>query len=378
MRLFGLEMKKIFSWKLLLLIGVVNFLLFYLLLEFDLEYFPNGPGDTNLFEIEQQLIPEYGARIDENEFEEIEAIYADRLDAADSFFENDEQAQQLGITSYEEFQGIRFDDSKTEDYAEKLMFEKSEDFLWELQAWRLLVDNFGTEPVSLEARAEQTTGSTQQHYKQQLSQDQFAFYSSVVLDNFYSYETNMAIIILISVAMLMSPVFLRDTRSGLLPHQYTSKVGRRAYRIKWLAGISSTIILTIVLLGLYMGLYWTNGTASHFGLLLSSFGWYEYWYDMTFLQYIFLSIAAIFFVAVLLGILSMAISTVVPNAIILIGSQIVVLFIMIAGVVMFLIRDIIVIYFPQIFVPTGYVFLVAAIGGISWWIWRRELRRDIV
>lgn len=378
MRLFGLEMKKIFSWKLLLLTGVVNFLLFYTFLEFDLEYFPNGSGDTNLFEIEQQLIPAYGAEIDKNEFEEIKAMYVDRLDAADNYFKNDEQAQQLGITSYEEFRDISFDDPETGDYAERLMIQKSEDFLWELQAWGLLIENFGTEPASLEARAEQTTGSMQQHYQQQLWHEEFAFYSSVVLDNFYSYKTNMAIIILISVAMLMSPVFLRDTASGILPHQYTSKVGRRAYRIKWLAGISSTVILTIVLLALYMGLYWTNGTASHFGLSLSSFGWYEYWYDMTFLQYILLSVAAIFFVAILLGILSMAISTVVPNAVVLIGSQIVILFIMIAGVTMFLIRDIIIIYLPQIVVPIGYVFLFSAVATISWWIWRRELRRDIV
>lgn len=378
MRLFGMEMKKIFSWKLLLLIGVVNFLLFYTFLEFDLKYFPNGVDDGNLLEIEQQLIPEYGARIDENEFEEIKAMYANRLEAADNFFENDEQAQQLGITSYEEFRDLSFNDPITGDYAEKLMFEKSEDFLWELQAWRSLIDNFGTESVSLESRAEQTTGSMQQHYQQQLWHKEFAFYSSIVLDNFYSYKTNMAIIILISVAMLMSPVFLRDTRSGIVPHQYTSKVGRRAYRIKWLAGISSTIILTIVLLTLYMGLYWTNGIASHFALPLSSFGWYEYWYDMTFFQYILLSIAAIFIVAILLGILSMAVSTIVPNAIVLIGSQIVVLFVMIAGVVMFLIRDIIIIYLPQMFVPIGYVFLFSAVVTISWFVWRRELRRDIV
>lgn len=378
MRLFGMEMKKIFSWKLLLLIGVVNVLLFYLRLDFELEYFPNGPNATNLLEIEQKLIPEYGARIDENEFEEIKALYADRVEAADSFFKKEEQAQQLGITSYEEFRSVELTDPELGDYSASLMFESSQDFLWELQAWESLIGNFETEAISLEARTEQTTGSRQQHYEQRLAHKQLAFYSSVVLDNFYIYKTHMAIIILISVAMLMSPVFLRDGRSGMLSLQYTSKHGRRVYRTKWLAGISSTVLLTIALLTLYMGLYWTNGTASHFGLPLASFGWFDYWYDMTFLHYIVLSIAAIFFVAVLLGVLSMAISTIVPNAIILIGLQIVVLFLMIAGVTMYLIRDIIIIYLPQMLVPTGYVVLFLVIFMTSWWIWKRELRRDVV
>lgn len=377
MRLLGMEMKKIFSWKLLLLISVVNVLLFYLRLDFELDYFPNGRPATDLFKIEQQLIPAYGARIDESEFEEIKAIYADRVEAADNFFEKEEGSQKVGITTYKEYRSTEPTNPETEEYRTKLFFESDQNFLWELQAWESLIDNFETRAISLEASVEQATGSLKKHYEQKLSQKQFAFYSSVVLDNFYNYKTHMAIIILISVAILMSPVFLRDYRSGMLSHQYTSKHGRRVYWTKWLAGLSSTVLLTIILLAVYMGLYWTNGTVSHFGLPLSSFGWFDYWYDMTFLHYILLSVVAIFFVAILLGILSMAISTIVPNSIVLIGIQIVVLFIMIAGVTMYLIRDIIVIYLPIMFVPAGYISLILITLIVSGWIWKRELRKDI-
>lgn len=378
MRLFGMELKKIFSWKLVLLIAVVNFLLFYLRLEFELEHFPNGRPATDLFGIEQQLIPEYGARIDENEFLEIKALYTDRVEAANAFFEKEDQAQQLGIANYKEFRAIDSAESKLWEYYTNLTFESGQDFLWELQAWELLIENYEGQKSSIEAQIERTDGSRQQHYEQQLAEEKLAFYSSTVLDNFRSYKTYMAIIILISIAILMSPVFLRDYRAGMLPIQYTAKVGRGVYRAKWLAGLCSTAVLTVLLLAFYMGLYWTNGTASHFNVPLSSFGWYDYWYDMTFFQYILLSVAAIFIVAMLLGVLSMAISTIVPNAIVLIGIQIVVLFTMIAGVTMYLIRDIIVIYLPQMLVPAGYVGMAVSILLFFGWIWNRELQKDIV
>lgn len=378
MRLFGMEMKKIFSWKLLLLIAVVNVLLFYLRLEFELEHFPNGRPATDLFRIEQQLIPEYGARIDENELLEIKALYADRVTAANAFFGKEDNAQVLGITGYKEFRAMDTADPELSAYYSDLMFESGQDFLWELQAWELLIENYEGQTRSLEAQIERADGARQQHYEQKLAENRFAFYSSTVLENFLNYKTYMAIIILISVAILMSPVFLQDYRAGMLPIQYTAKVGRGVYRAKWLAGVCSTAILALLLLAIYLGLYWTNGTASHSSVPLSSFGWYDYWYDMTFFQYIVLSVAAIFVVAMLLGVLSMAISTIVPNAIVLIGIQIVVLFIMIAGVTMYLIRDIIILYLPQMLVPAAYLVLFGIIFISFGWIWRRELRKDIV
>lgn len=340
MRLFWMEVKKIFSWKLLVLIGLVNFLLFYLLLSFELEVFPNGPHDTELLKIEKQLIPAYGNRIDEVEFEEIKTLYAEQIKAADVFFENDDRAQQLGISNYREFRETDISSSDFNNYNSELMFESDRSFLWGLQAWESLVGNYESEALYIKSSIEHTSGSRQAYYEKRLLEEQFSFYSMVVLQNFKSYKTNMAIIILISVALLVSPVFLRDVQAGMLPIQYTSKKGRTVYRTKWFAGLTSATILTAVLLAIYMGLYATNDTSSHFGLPLTSFSWYHFWYDLTFLQYILLSVGVIFLSGILLGVLSMAISTIVPNTIVLIGIQIVTLFTMIVGLARYLVQHI--------------------------------------
>lgn len=378
MRLFWMEMKKIFSWKLLLLIGVVNVLLFYLLLSFELEYFPNGRPATDIFTIEQQIIPKYGPTINEGELNELKAIYNERVKAGNLYFANDAEAQQLEIENYLDFRNFDSTNEELAKYHSNLMFNSKQDFIWELQAWESLIKNYEARTMALTAEIDRNAGSRQKHFEKQLVEEKFSFYSSTVLENFMNYKTNMSIIILISIAILMSPIFLRDYQSGLVPIQYTSKIGRNIYRIKLLAGISSSALLTVLLLAVYVGLYWTNDTSSHFELPLTSFGWHDFWYDMTFFKYILISVAAIFFMAILLGVLSMTISTIVSNTIVLVGVQIITLFIMIAGVSKYLVRDIMNIWLPQALIPTGYAVMTVVILIFGGLIWKRELRKNIV
>lgn len=45
MRIFGNELKKILTWKILLLLIIVNSMLYVWFIEFEIEHFPNGrPG----------------------------------------------------------------------------------------------------------------------------------------------------------------------------------------------------------------------------------------------------------------------------------------------------------------------------------------------
>ncbi|UNL86764.1 hypothetical protein [Priestia koreensis] len=103
-----------------------------------------------------------------------------------------------------------------------------------------------------------------------------------------------------------------------------------------------------------------------------------YWYDVTFWEYIVWSVLAIFFSSLLLGTLSMAISTVVPNTIVLIGIQILTTFVMIAGVAFFLIGDTFSIFHPIWFVPTGYAVFFVLVVGLMIVVGKREARRNVL
>ncbi|MFT9817918.1 ABC transporter permease [Lysinibacillus sp. NPDC056185] len=376
MQLFWMEMRKIFSWKIVALIVFVNVLLYWLVFEFNITYFPNGRPAGDTFAIEQQLIPKYGAEIDEKEYKEIVAMYEQEKKKADTFLEHDPKAVALGITTYEAFSDP--ENEQQSEYFYAITFHSEEDFPWVLQAWEHLIESYQHHEISLQAEMERTSGAHQQRFKQLLNDRKHTIYSNIVLDNFQRIAQSLSIIILFSISILLSPIYLRDKVTSIIPLQYTSKKGRRLFWIKWLAGFVSAVFITIVLMIIYLTMYATNNTSSHFDLPLSSICWDYYWYDMTFFQYIILSIVAIFITAVFLGILSMAISTFARNTIALIGIQIIVMFGMIAGVTNYMISDIISIWHPKWLTPIGYIFLIGLTIILTFYAWRRESRKDIV
>ncbi|KOS64017.1 ABC transporter permease [Lysinibacillus sp. FJAT-14222] len=376
MQLFWMEMRKIFSWKIVALIVFVNVLLYWALLEFNITYFPNGRPSGDIFAIEQQLIPKYGADIDEEEYKDLVSMYEQEVKKANDFLAHDPKAQEVGLTTYEEFSNVDHENELQWEYYSYLVFHSKEDFPWVLQAWESFIERYQSK--ALQSEIEHTSGAQQQRFKELLNDRKHTIYSGIVLDNFQSITENLAIIILFSIAILLSPIFLRDKVTSIIPLQYTSKKGRKTFWIKWLAGLVSAVFITIVLMIIYLTMYATNNTYSHFDLPLSSFSWYYYWYDMTFLQYIILTIVAIFIVSVLLGIVSMAISVFVHNTIAMIGIQIIVMFGMIAGVTKYMITDIIWVLHPKWLAPAGYILLISLTVIFTLYAWRRESHKDIL
>lgn len=377
MQLFWMEIRKIFSWKIVALIMFVNVLLYWALFEYNITFFPNGRPLGDLFKIEQQLIPKYGATIEEEESKDLVSMYEQEVKKANEFLAHDPKAREVNLTTYEEFSNVDPENETQWEYHNYLFFDSKEDFPWVLNAWYSLLDNYNHREKTLRANIEETSGARQQRYKQLYQEEKYPVYSSIVLDNFHSIKESLAIIILLSISILLSPIFLRDRLTSVLPLQCTSKKGRRIFWTKWLAGLVSAVLTTIALLIIYLAIYSTNDIYSHLKLPLYSLSSY-FWYDITFFQYIILSIVAIFIAAVFLGILSMAISTFARNTIALIGIQIIVMFGMIAGITKYMISDIISIGYPKWLTPTGYIFLIGLTIILTFYAWRRESNKDIL
>lgn len=378
MKLFLYEVRKIFSWKLLLLVVLLNVLLFKLLIEFDLKYFPNGRPGSDMFTIEQQLISKYGIKIEDNEFLEIQEIYQQKAKEADQYLANDQDAVAAGLENYEKFNDYDENNKAQINYHDMLFFDRDLDFPWELQSYEWYIEEYQLAEEAILAKMTCATEAQKKHYEQALKEDKLPFYSDTVMKNFKTYKTSVAIAIFLSVIVFISPIFLRDVQANVVPLQYSSKRGRNVFRVKWLAGLFSSIVMTAVLLVVYMTLYKSNGTASHFDLPLYMLGWHHHWYDITFLQYIILSIAIIFAMAVLLGILTMAVSSIVTNTIALIAIEIVIAFMMVAGGASVIIQNIIDLQFHQLFVPSVLVIFTGFILIVTYFVWLRECQKDIM
>ena len=378
MKLFFYEVRKIFSWKLLLLILLVNVLLFKLLIEFDLEHFPNGRPAGDHFDIEQQIIPMFGADWDVKELSELQEMYEAEVAEADAYLANDPEAVALGMDSYEKFMSYDYENEEQDAYNAKIIFDSDEDFPWRLPTydWYLTENQFREQALMMQM--EEATESQKKKIQQLIDEKRFAIYSDVVTSNFKTYKTSIAIAIFVSIAILISPIFIRDKIANVVPLQYTSAKGRLLYRTKWFAGLFSGTLLAAILLIFYMTLYATNDTQSHFDLPLTSFSWNYHWYDITFWQYIVLSVGAIFVLSIVLTVLTMAISSIVPNRIVLIAVQIVVLFVMIAVGAKYAVQHVINLNYAQLFIPSLFVGFTLFTVLMMWGVWKRELKRDIV
>ena len=78
MRVLWNELKKILTLKMVLLLAVVNSILFFLLIEFYIEYFPNGRPGLDHYNISIEMLDKYGMDIDDKEFADFKETYANR------------------------------------------------------------------------------------------------------------------------------------------------------------------------------------------------------------------------------------------------------------------------------------------------------------
>ena len=74
----------------------------------------------------------------------------------------------------------------------------------------------------------------------------------------------------------------------------------------------------------------------------------------------------------------MAISTIVPNTIVLIAVQIVVMFSMIVGGANVLVKELMTMIYAQAFVPAIITLFTIVVFVFMRFVWKKEMRRDIV
>lgn len=380
MKLFWMELKKLFTWPVIVIVILLNLLLFKLLVEFELDYFPNGRPAIDIFQVEGEMIDKYGEVIDEEEFADFRATYVNRVEQAEEYLRNNnELAIQSGVDSYEEFRKGVGNDKEIDQVSSHIMFELEEDLFWELQAREGIMERYEARVTDLENAIHFEPNSKQElkRIKDMLSNEKFQYYDGQVIENFYRYASQVLAIVLISIAIVLSPIYIRDKMRAVIPLQYTSKKGRRTFQLKWRAGLTAIGILLMIHLLIYGGLYLTNDTSPYFFMHVYSMSYQLVWYDITFGEFILLTVAAMIVIGYVFGILTMACSALVANYMTQIGTQIVIFCAFVIVVIPIGIHRMIwTIYLPWI-VPAIYLFLIATAFFLNRYVKRRELVRDI-
>lgn len=375
MRVLWNELKKILTWKMLILLIFINSVLYFLLIEFDIEYFPNG-SEIYSYNIGIEMIEKYGVTMDKDEFIDFEKTYANEVKKADDYLQSRVEFGEEGLETYEKFRDYDWVNSskKTSELHDDLFFNQSVDLFWELQERERLIEFYEWKDSIQEGLSKKQ----QQRFEELIAQGKFGVYTEVAIKNFKTFIANVGIAILFSVVLVISPAILKDRSRQLVPIQYTTKKGRNLFKTKILAGLIATFIIITALLTMYFSLYSSNNTSMFFDVRVNTFIGNESWFDPTFFQFILLCVFGIYISGLVFGLISMAFSSLVPNMVSLIGIQIpLVVGFLIIGLNP-LLPDMISIWNPKWLSLISYCAMIIIVILFTAVLWKREKKMDIL
>ncbi|MCA1054962.1 hypothetical protein LCM10_08195 [Rossellomorea aquimaris] len=372
MNIVWMEIKKIFNWKILLVLAFVNLVLYYLLISFDISVFPNGRPALDSYRIGVEMVEEYGPHMDDAEKADFRGRYEQEVAKADEFIQSRDDFKKAGIESYSEFK------EHSGRMKEKVLFEEGINLFWELQERERLLEYQSNQDMIMTNQLSSANPSMKKQLNELKETGQFNLYTEQSLMNMEEIFRSISIVVLISVVLVVSPLFLSDRSKRMPDLQYSTETGRRLFLEKFAAGMLSAFIVMTVLLAVYLSLYSLNDPGAFFDVPINSFIGGFYWHNLTFVQYIVLSVAAIYVLGFILAVVSMAISNLAPNFITLIGGHIpVVLALLIFGLP-YLLSGIVRMTLPIWLVPVLYGVLIILAAAIGRWLWVREKKLDIV
>ena len=329
------EIKKIFNLNNLIVVGIITLIIWNRFISFEIEHFPNG-SMIHMYNNSVYMLENYGEIVDEEEFKNFKKMRDEKVKQADEFLSSREEFVNVGLDTYEKFRNLAnrgFRDDEKGKLASNLVFEDNEPLFWEIPEMDKRIEDYevykktfiGSE--AYEWYPENTRERIDEVYK---SEDLNSPFSYDIYENYNSLIKGINLLIIITVAILISPIFINDNKNKINYIQYSSKEGRKLFDKKILSGIVSSIIIVTIQLSIFFIIYKSNNTYMFWNCSINSIfnGGTTSWFDLTFGQYIIITVLLTYIVGVVVGIISMGVSSKVKTYISLIGAQIPILFIL--------------------------------------------------
>ncbi|NGZ74020.1 hypothetical protein [Saccharibacillus alkalitolerans] len=267
-----------------------------------------------------QMEADYGLRIDEAEFNRFKQSLAPKIAEADAYIRSTPAFARAGLDSYERYvKRDRMINGGTLPLNRIVEAGPAADLFAELQASRNWIEYY-------EMGTANTLGMNEAE-KKRASEVESRDWVSVLPPNFvgmyssWNLLNRLAVTAMLITAMLVMPIQIGDRRAGLGELQASSKAGITGlFRMKtaaalWAGTLAAGTLLVVLLLAYRFSGAWTlmgadiNGKAG--GL---------FWYDLSFLQYVLATYAAVFVLCWMTALLTVFFSSVAPNYVVLAGA----------------------------------------------------------
>lgn len=312
----------------LLICLLINLLMYYIFIDFDISVFPNGRPATDMYKIGIEMVDKYGHELDENELKDFKKVLQQEIKKADKYIQADKEFSNLGINNYREYRKTRNADHENpavRQLSSRIMFDEGIDLFWEIPQREDIIEDI--ENVNERYGYSYIDGNLTEKLEQRIQRIvqsgtvNAIFPAYPVQDNFQTISQSIAITILVSVIFMISPIFIRDYKNNMFGLQYSSKIGRDLFLKKVTAGMLAAFIITTFLIIVYYGLYSTNDIGMFLESEINSFMGTVYWYDFSFLQLIIMTILLTYVIILSLSLLAIFVSSICKNYISIIGIQ---------------------------------------------------------
>lgn len=309
MTMFRWELKKIWRPGILAALLLLGSLYYYMWPSFYIRYFANGPYSAAQQDLAREWVVVYGPTLEPEEREEVGMQLQRELDDFAEAVASIPQAVEAGICSYDTF--CAFKDAHlpdTEQLQNRVQRDTNYYRISTLENFLELYDDQEahptrmTETALINAASDGSYSSAMVERTRELEEGG-GFYGYLpfgVEESTARYTSYLAVWVVLSVILLLSPTLVRDRLNRMRPAQWTSRRGRGILRMQMAAGLCSATFLTVVNLTIYAVPFLRQGALDFRMFPLTGLhGWGIPWFDGTYGQ--FLLLAAVVLLALGMG-----------------------------------------------------------------------------
>lgn len=350
MAIFKNELKKLLNWKLLLILVLFSLLFYHMFLRIDLKEYPDGHPSAESLELAKMSLKKYGLRIDaaaQKKFQTVE--YPAIKQAANQELAGIKAFRDAKITTVDEYEALdekqikSGDESLSKEWCNLFdaldeiipnKFPPSPDAYYMYQAARDSIPMLQDEEANLKDDiAKPPVGAAQKRthdIKARAMSEGIPAISNIMngpLPTWSSMMQSLNVLLLFTVAILISPYLVRDRRSGVRDIAYASRKGRPLIATQFGAALAVAVLAEAVQFTVFLVLF-CNGPHQVDLLFLNCDVSYDLkaWWDMTFGQYIILDCVALFLLAFGYAMVSFVVSKFCKNYVTVIAVQVPLLF----------------------------------------------------
>ena len=323
------EIKKIFRPVNVAIITLITAVIWFLFMTFNIENFPNG-SDKYIYDVSVKILNEYGTSMNKEEFEDLKKYREKRAKEASEYLLTKDVFVKSGLSTYDEFVNRSENKSieKLDELYSNIMFEENNYLFWEIQELDYVIDRYENKDFWIGLGGlEENQAQKQRHENIRNSDATYSPLNFRIMENYHALIFGITLLILICVPTLIIPIFMNDNKNKVNYIQYSSKTGRKLFEKKIVASIISSFVVATVQLGVLLVVYKANNTYMFWDCSINSaISDMASWYDITFGQYIILSVVLNYIVAFITCMISIFVSSKASTYISAIGIQIPILF----------------------------------------------------